>query len=51
MNFEFLQLIIGDDAKKVRWMDLSAELQLYASHSDFLKRVALMHKAHWLVFL
>lgn len=40
-------MIVGDDAVGVRWADLSADLQLYASHSDFLRKVALRHSAHW----
>ena len=30
-------------------MDISADLQLYASHRDFLEKVALLHKANWYV--
>ncbi|KAJ1520177.1 hypothetical protein ONE63_004391 [Megalurothrips usitatus] len=35
-----LPLEAGDDAVGVRWTDLSADLKLYASHSQFLKAVA-----------
>ncbi|KAK3914420.1 ADP-ribose pyrophosphatase, mitochondrial [Frankliniella fusca] len=35
-----LPLEAGDDAVGVRWMDLSADLKLYASHSLFLRAVA-----------
>lgn len=35
-----LALEAGDDAVGVRWMDLTAGLRLYASHSHFLKAVA-----------
>ncbi|XP_076331827.1 ADP-ribose pyrophosphatase, mitochondrial isoform X2 [Tachypleus tridentatus] len=37
----------GDDAAKVRWTDISQDLQLYASHSNFLCSVAEYHEAHW----
>jgi len=42
-----VKLAAGDDAVGVQWKDLSGELQLYASHSDFLKKVAELHCAHW----
>ncbi|XP_052859897.1 ADP-ribose pyrophosphatase, mitochondrial [Anopheles cruzii] len=37
----------GDDAAKVRWMDVSEEVKLYASHSNIVKRVVDMLEAHW----
>lgn len=37
----------GDDAAKVQWTDISSDLQLYASHKDFLHKVSLKLKAHW----
>ncbi|KAL1138475.1 hypothetical protein AAG570_008538 [Ranatra chinensis] len=37
----------GDDAISVKWLDVSNALNLYASHSDFIKLVALKHNAHW----
>ena len=37
----------GDDAMKSCWVELNHELKLFASHVDFLREVASMHKAHW----
>lgn len=37
----------GDDAAKVRWLDIDASLDLYASHSDLLKAVVERLAAHW----
>ncbi|CAF3699984.1 unnamed protein product [Rotaria socialis] len=37
----------GDDAAKAFWQDLDSQLRLFASHADFVKRVTLLHKAHW----
>ena len=37
----------GDDASNVRWMDVNKSLDLYASHSKFIKQVAHMRNAHW----
>lgn len=42
-----MQLHAGDDAKAVRWQDMSGRLSLYASHKDMIKRVAERHNAHW----
>ncbi|XP_064620275.1 ADP-ribose pyrophosphatase, mitochondrial-like isoform X2 [Lineus longissimus] len=41
------KLHAGDDAKGVRWSDVSSTIKLYASHQDFIKKVAEMHAAHW----
>ncbi|XP_046418873.1 ADP-ribose pyrophosphatase, mitochondrial [Neodiprion fabricii] len=42
-----LELSAGDDAANVCWTDVNKELELYASHRDFIKRTAQMHNAHW----
>lgn len=42
-----LHLEAGDDAGKVKWVDISEKLQLYASHADFICRVAGKRGAHW----
>ncbi|XP_036751818.2 ADP-ribose pyrophosphatase, mitochondrial isoform X3 [Manis pentadactyla] len=42
-----LTLEAGDDAGKVKWVDISDELKLYASHSQFIKLVAEKRDAHW----
>ncbi|XP_069674249.1 putative nudix hydrolase 6 [Periplaneta americana] len=40
-------LCAGDDAVNVRWMDISKDLSLYASHNDFIARIVAKHNAHW----
>ena len=42
-----LQLVAGDDAKNVTWMDISSSLKLYASHKNFIQRVSTLLKSHW----
>ncbi|XP_034860453.1 ADP-ribose pyrophosphatase, mitochondrial isoform X2 [Mirounga angustirostris] len=42
-----LTLEAGDDAGRVKWVDISDQLQLYASHSQFIKLVAEKRDAHW----
>ncbi|XP_071530892.1 ADP-ribose pyrophosphatase, mitochondrial-like isoform X2 [Panulirus ornatus] len=42
-----LQLHAGDDAKAVKWQDISMQLNLYASHREFIQTVAEKHNAHW----
>ncbi|XP_039438483.1 ADP-ribose pyrophosphatase, mitochondrial [Culex pipiens pallens] len=37
----------GDDAAKVRWMDVDGGVKLYASHASIVRRVADWHDAHW----
>ena len=37
----------GDDATGVKWTDINRHLKLFASHSEFIKKVAVMHNAHW----
>ncbi|RZC34143.1 NUDIX domain containing protein [Asbolus verrucosus] len=37
----------GDDAKSVKWIDVDGGLDLYASHSDFVKAAAKLRRAHW----
>lgn len=37
----------GDDAKGVRWSDVSSTIKLYASHQDFIKKVADTQAAYW----
>jgi|ERR1712130_145851 len=46
-SLSWLALTAGDDASDVKWSDISADLKLYASHSDFVRRVAQLHEAHW----
>jgi ADP-ribose pyrophosphatase len=45
--FLSIQLIAGDDAGKVKWMDIDSGLKLYASHSKFIQRVAELRNASW----
>ena len=40
-------LVAGDDAKAITWMSLHSGLELYASHSEMLRRVVEMMGAHW----
>ncbi|KAG5195856.1 hypothetical protein MJG53_018754 [Ovis ammon polii x Ovis aries] len=44
---DLLSLEAGDDAEKVRWVDINDKLKLYASHSQFLQLVAEKRGAHW----
>jgi hypothetical protein len=49
-NNEHLGLLnvqAGSDATSAFWHDLDSQLPLFASHADFLKRVAYFHNAHW----
>ncbi|XP_073504867.1 ADP-ribose pyrophosphatase, mitochondrial isoform X2 [Phyllobates terribilis] len=42
-----LALQAGDDAGKVRWVDISGSLNLYANHAQFIQIVAEKRGAHW----
>lgn len=42
-----IPLEAGDDAGKVKWVAISKECQLYASHSNFIQLVAAKLDAHW----
>uniref|UniRef100_K7GG20 ADP-ribose pyrophosphatase, mitochondrial n=1 Tax=Pelodiscus sinensis TaxID=13735 RepID=K7GG20_PELSI len=42
-----LLLEAGDDAGKVKWVDINEKLKLYANHGDFIKLVAEKWGAHW----
>ncbi|XP_067911983.1 ADP-ribose pyrophosphatase, mitochondrial-like isoform X2 [Heterodontus francisci] len=42
-----LNLHSGDDAGQVQWSDIDKNLQLYATHSNFLKSVTELWDAHW----
>jgi len=42
-----LDVRAGDDANVAFWQDLDSQLPLFASHADFLRRVAASHNAHW----
>ena len=37
----------GDDAKNVKWLEITSDLKLFASHKDFIKKVVDMHDASW----
>jgi ADP-ribose pyrophosphatase len=41
------QLTAGDDAAKVKWMDINKSIKLYASHSLIVEKVVKTLKAHW----
>ncbi|XP_054996349.1 ADP-ribose pyrophosphatase, mitochondrial isoform X1 [Sorex araneus] len=42
-----LALEAGDDAGKAKWVDINDQLQLYASHAQFIRHVAEKRDAHW----
>lgn len=42
-----LTLTSGDDACNIKWMDVNACLNLYANHSEFIKRTVQKRSAHW----
>ncbi|XP_066140484.1 ADP-ribose pyrophosphatase, mitochondrial isoform X1 [Euwallacea fornicatus] len=42
-----LNLRAGDDAVKVKWLDIDKSLDLYASHSELLKAVVERLGGHW----
>ncbi|XP_064425376.1 ADP-ribose pyrophosphatase, mitochondrial isoform X2 [Latimeria chalumnae] len=44
---EQLALEAGDDAGKVKWVDMDQDLKLYASHVQFIEKVARKRGAHW----
>ena len=37
----------GDDAVGVKWMDISSDMRLFASHNYLIKQVVEGLKAHW----
>ncbi|XP_043597388.1 ADP-ribose pyrophosphatase, mitochondrial isoform X2 [Bombus pyrosoma] len=42
-----IKLVAGDDALNVQWMDIDKNLNLYANHSEFIKKTAEKRNAHW----
>lgn len=49
-NAEHLALLdvnAGSDATDAFWEDLDSKMPLFASHADFLRRVAVLREAHW----
>ena len=46
-TFKDFKLHAGDDAAKVQWTELSRNLNLYASHTEFVKKAVDLHNAHW----
>lgn len=42
-----LPLQAGDDAGAIKWMKLSSEVNLYASHKEFVEKVVQKLEAHW----
>ncbi len=42
-----IRLCAGDDAGKVKWMDLNCTVDLYASHKDIVEIVVRQLKAFW----
>ena len=37
----------GDDAKALKWTDISQEVELYASHAHFVEKAVQELDAHW----
>lgn len=44
---DHLPLEAGNDAKKVKWVDINDKFELYASHSQFIQLVSEKQGAHW----
>lgn len=42
-----LKLSAGDDAGKVKWMDVGAEMNLFVSHKSIVKIVVERLNGHW----
>ncbi|KZC09975.1 ADP-ribose pyrophosphatase, mitochondrial [Dufourea novaeangliae] len=42
-----ITLIAGDDARNVKWLDIDGKLNLYANHSEFIKKTVQKRNAHW----
>lgn len=42
-----LALQAGDDARNVRWMDVNQKINLYANHSEFIRKTVSQRDAHW----
>lgn len=45
--FKNFELKAGDDASSVTWMDINSDIELYATHKQFIEQVANKYKAHW----
>jgi ADP-ribose pyrophosphatase len=45
--FGKFKLHAGDDAGKVKWMEVSGDIKLYASHATFIKNTCDRLGAHW----
>ena len=42
-----LKLQAGDDAKALKWIDISEDIELYASHKQFIEAAVRHLGAHW----
>ncbi|EZA58090.1 ADP-ribose pyrophosphatase, mitochondrial [Ooceraea biroi] len=42
-----LALQAGDDARNARWMDINSRINLYANHSEFIRKIVSQRDAHW----
>ncbi len=45
--FKNFDLKAGDDASNVQWMEINSDIQLYATHKEFIEKVAKKLNAHW----
>ena len=42
-----MPLCAGDDAMTLKWIDISSDIDLYASHIEFIKEAVNQLEAHW----
>lgn len=42
-----MPLSAGDDALKVKWVDINSNLSLYANHKDFILKIVQIRNCHW----
>jgi len=43
----FIHLTAGSDAAQVRWCELNGQIELYASHAEFVREIVRRRGAHW----
>lgn len=47
VSLESIKFEAGDDAQSVKWLDITAEIELYANHKDIIKHVVDKLDAFW----
>lgn len=45
--FDHIQLQAGDDAGAVRWTEANKNMELYASHVNFIEKMVQLRDAAW----